>query len=52
MSFHVTTRSCLDSILKEGLRRAIGSRSMELNEPVARVYPFPTREAVETALLT
>lgn len=51
MSFHVTTLSCLDSILKEGLRPAIGPRSIELNESVARVYFFPTREAVETALL-
>lgn len=37
MNFHATTLTCLDSILREGLQPAIGPRSLELNEPVARV---------------
>ncbi len=48
-AYHVTPESNLHSILKNGLIPTIGERS-KLLETIPRVYLFPSKENLETAL--
>lgn len=49
-AYHVTPKSNLPSILKNGLIPTIGERS-KLLETIPKVYLFPSKENLETALL-
>lgn len=48
--FHVTPVENLGSILSTGLQPRIGERSLELGEPVPRIYLFPTLRDCNDAL--
>jgi hypothetical protein len=48
--YHVTARSNIQSILREGLVPQRGERSRACGEAVDAVYCFPTRADCETAL--
>lgn len=49
-TYHVTPKSNLPSILKNGLVPTIGERS-QLLETIPKIYLFPSKENLETALL-
>lgn len=48
--FHVTPLANLPSILRLGLQPRIGPRSDPAGEPIAAIYAFPSRSALEDAL--
>lgn len=48
--YHITPTANVFNILEEGLRPAIGLRSEELGEDVARIYVFKDALAMEDAL--
>jgi hypothetical protein len=50
VAYHVTTSTSLTSILREGLRPAIGPRSALLGEKRASSYFFASTEACEDGL--
>lgn len=49
--FHVTPKSNLLAILKEGLIAQIGDRSQEAKEDADAVFLFPNKEDMDNALL-
>lgn len=49
--WHITPRSCIESILRQGLIAQRGPRSKKANEPLPAVYCFTSGSAVEQALL-
>lgn len=49
-AFHVTPASNINAILADGLIPAIGTRSMELGEPVPAVYLFPSEDDAADAV--
>lgn len=48
--YHVTLKSNLDNILKNGLIPQIGTLSQAANETMNRIYLFPTIDDMDTAL--
>lgn len=49
--YHVTPMDNVGTILENGLEPRIGERSLQRGEETPRVYLFPQREDVETALM-
>lgn len=51
MLYHVTLKSNLESISKQGLLPAIGERSLSFGEKENQIYFFKDKVSVENALL-